>query len=159
MFPRLHGGRRLGAVVIALGLLVASTSNAFAHARYDWSEPANGATLDGQPFVLKAYFTQELTSKSSLRVLDAYGVQVDLGDGRVDLNDPDRKIMQVSLPALPEGQYTVEFAAESAEDGHVEPGTFGFGVGAAPAAGGGLPAGGTSALPLDGTEPFVLDAY
>ena len=98
MISAWHGGRRLGAVILALGLLLASTGNAFAHARYDRSEPADGATVDGQPFILKAYFTQELTSKSTLRVLDVSGVQVDLGDGHVDLNDPDRKTAPSSRP-------------------------------------------------------------
>ena len=162
MFPKLFGGRRLGAVMLALGLLVATTSNTFAHARYDRSEPAAGGMVDGQPFVLQAHFTQELTSKSTLRVLDANGVQVDLGDGHVDLDDPDRKLMYVTLPELPVGVYTVEYAALSAEDGHSEPGTFAFGVGTAPPAAGEpvyQPGGGSSPIPVDGAEPVVLDAY
>ena len=165
MFSLSRGGRRLGAVVLALGLLVATTTNAFAHARYDRSEPPAGGSVDGQAFVLKAYFTQELTSKSTMRVLDAGGVQVDLGDGHVDLDDPDRKIMYVSLPALPAGVYTVEFAAESAEDGHAEPGTFSFGVGMPPASASDpasaphTPTGGSLPLPVDGAETMVLDAY
>ena len=40
--------------------------------------------------------------------------------------------MYVHLPALPLGVYTVEYTAESAEDGHAEPGTFAFGVGMTP---------------------------
>lgn len=162
MMSFLHGGRRLGAVVLALGLLVASASNAFAHARYDRSEPPAGGMVDGHPFVLTAYFTQELTSKSTLRVLDANGVQVDLGDGHVDLNDPDRKIMYVTLPELPVGVYTVEYVAESAEDGHAEPGTFAFGVGMTPpgvADPAYQPSGGSSPLPVDNTDAMVLDAY
>src|SRR6185503_14409651 len=150
MISILHGGRRLGAVSLALGLLVASTSNAFAHARYDRSEPPAGSTTDGQAFVLKAFFTQELTSKSTMRVLDANGMQIDLGDGHVDLNDPDRKVMYVTLPELPVGVYTVEFSAESAEDGHAEPGTFAFGVGITPPSATGpanQPSGGSSPLP------------
>ena len=162
MLSLLRGGRRLGAVALALGLLVASTSSAFAHARYDRSEPPAGGMVDGQPFVLTAYFTQELTSRSTLRVLDANGVQVDLGDGRVDLDDPDRKIMYVTLPELPVGVYTVEYVAQSAEDGHDEPGTFAVGVGMAPPGATDpvyQPAGGSSPLPVDGADAMVLDAY
>ncbi len=91
--------------------------------------------LDGTPVVLKVYFSQELTSKSTIRVLDANGVQVDLGDGRVDLDDPIRKTMLVSLPELPVGLYTIDFSADSAEDGHEYPGTVVFGVGMVPPAG------------------------
>ena len=162
MLSRLRGGRGLGAVVLVLGLVLSSASDAFAHARYDRSEPPAGGMVDGQPFVLKAYFTQELTSKSTLRVLDTYGTQIDLGDGHVDLNDPDRKIMYVSLPELPVGVYTVEFAAESAEDGHTEPGTFAFGVGMEPPSAGQplqQPATGTSPVSPDCSASMALDAY
>jgi methionine-rich copper-binding protein CopC len=157
-----HGGRQVGAVVLALGLLVMSTGNAFAHARYDRSEPAAGSMVDGQSFVLKAYFTQELTSRSTLRVVDASGTQIDMGDGHVDLDDPDRKIMYVTLPALPVGVYTVEYTAESAEDGHAEPGTFAFGVGMTPPSASDpayQPSGASSPLPVDGAEAMALDAY
>lgn len=146
LFP----GRRIAAVLLALGLIVAtvaaSAGTVLAHARFDRAEPPAGSALDGTPFVLTAYFTQELTSRSTLRVLDANGIQVDLGDGHVDLNDPDRKIMYVSVPELPVGVYTVEYVAESAEDGHAEPGTFSFGVGKTPPTGE-LPA---DTTPLDG---------
>lgn len=127
-----RGGLALGAIVLALGLVVASTIPVFAHARVDRAEPAANSALDGSPFVLTVWFTQELTSRSTLRVLDANGIQVDLGDGYVDMNDPDRKVMYVSLPELPVGVYTVEATAESAEDGHTETETFMFGVGMAP---------------------------
>ncbi len=95
-------------------------------------------------------------------MLDANGVQVDLGDGRVDLNDPDRKIMYVSLPGLPVGVYTVEYVAQSAEDGHDEPGTFAFGVGMTPPSATDpayQPSGASSPLPVEGADGMVLDAY
>jgi methionine-rich copper-binding protein CopC len=158
MFPRLRGGRQLGAAVVGLGLLLASTTQAFAHARYDRSEPAAGAMVDGQPFVLKAYFTQELTSKSTIRVLDANGAQVDLADGHVDLDDPDRKVMVVSLPALPQGVYTVEWGSVSAEDGDPETGTFAFGVGMTPPSAE-QPASPPEAVPDDAFQGAVFDAY
>jgi copper resistance protein C len=130
MLLRLRRSRHVAAAaLVGLGLLLASSTHAFAHARYDRSEPASGAALDGSPFVLKAWFSQELTSKSTIRVLDANGVQVDLGDGHVDLDDPVRKLMVVSVPELPPGIYRVEYGADSAEDGHLYDGAFAFGVG------------------------------
>lgn len=140
MVRHLRGGRHAAAVIVALTLLVTSASSAFAHARYDRSEPPAGAALDGSPFVLRAYFTQELTSRSTIRVLDASGTQVDLMDGHVDLDDPDRKAMVVSLPQLPEGVYTVEFTTVSAEDGDDFTDRFAFGVGMAPPTASGQPA-------------------
>ena len=74
--------------------------------------------------------------------------------------------MYVSLPELPVGVYTVEYVAQSAEDGHDEPGTFAFNVGIAPPSAGEpveqpieQPAAGASTLPVDGAECTMLDAY
>ena len=129
MFRPFHRGRLTVIVLLAVGLLLVSTASVSAHARYDRSEPPSGSALDGDPFVLKAWFSQELTSKSFIQVVDANGAQVDLGDGKVDLDDPIRKMMTVSLPALPPGVYTVRYGADSAEDGHLYEGAFAFGVG------------------------------
>ena len=157
MISRLRVVRGLGAAVVGLSLLLASSTQAFAHARYDRSEPPSGSMVDGQPFVLKTYFTQELTSKSTVRVVDANGAQVDMADGRVDLDDPDRKLMVVSLPALPVGVYTVEWVSVSAEDGDPETGTFAFGVGMAPPSAG-QPAD-APAIAAEAFDGVVMDAY
>jgi len=127
---------------LAFGLFVATVSGAFAHARYDHSDPDVTVALDGAPFVLRAYFSQELMKASTLSVVDASGAQVDLGDGRVDVDDPDRKVMLVSLPQLQPGLYTVQWTTVSAEDGDTENGTFAIGVGMTPP---------TGLAPADGT--------
>ncbi len=57
---------------------------------------------------------------------------MDLGDGRVDPDDLERKTMLVTLPPLPPGDYWVYYLAASAEDGHDEAGSFTFGVGVVP---------------------------
>lgn len=158
MIHRLRGGQQLAAAIVGLGLLLASSGQAFAHARYDRSDPPAGAMLDGQPFVLRAYFTQELTSKSTMRVLDANGAQVDLADGHVDLDDPDRKVMVVSLPALPTGVYTVEWGTVSADDGDSETGTFALGVGMTPPDANG-PTEVPDAQPGEAWESVAFDAY
>ncbi len=132
MMSRKQLAGALGALVLALGTLGALTGPAFAHARYVSHEPALGAAFDGSPVTLKVYFSQELRLASMVKVSDANGVQVDLGDGRVDPDDPDRKAMLVSLPQLPAGVYTVEYIAVSAEDDHSEYGSFAIGVGMDP---------------------------
>ena len=132
MFLRVRSGRRLAALTLAVGMFVASVSGVSAHARYDHADPDVSVALDGNPFVLRAYFSQELMKASTIRVVDTAGTQVDLGDGRVDTDDPDRKAMVVSLPALQQGVYTVEWNSVSAEDGDPETGTFMFGVGVTP---------------------------
>lgn len=133
MFSRLRRGRHVAAAaVVGLGLLLATSNHALAHARFDHSDLPPDSTVDGQPFTLKAYFSQEMTSKSGIKVVDANGAQVDSADGHLDLDDPDRKVMVVTLPALPTGVYTVQWNSVSAEDGDPADGTFTFGVGMAP---------------------------
>jgi methionine-rich copper-binding protein CopC len=133
MFSRLRRGRHIvAAAVVGLSLLFASSGHALAHARYDHSDLPPDSMVDGQPFTLKAYFSQEMTSKSTMTVVDANGTQVDNADGHLDLDDPDRKVMVVTLPALPTGVYTVQWNSVSAEDGDSADGTFAFGVGMAP---------------------------
>ena len=126
--------------IAAAAMLTIGTIPTFAHARYDRSEPPAGSMVDGTPFMLRAWFSQELMKASTIDVVDEAGNQVDLGDGRVDLDDPDRKLMLVSLPALPTGVYTVRWSTLSAEDGDWDSGTFTFGVGVMPPATGAQPA-------------------
>ena len=129
--------RSLLAASLAIGMVIASVGGASAHARYDHSDPVAGAALDGTPFVLRTYFSQELMKASTIQVVDDAGTQVDLGDGHVDLDDPDRKTMLVSVPELQPGVYTVKWTSVSAEDGDQAAGHFSFGVGMAPPDGGG----------------------
>ena len=134
MISRKQIASSLGTLVIALSTFGASTGPAFAHARYVSHEPGLGASFDGAPVTLKVNFSQELRLASMVKVSDATGTQVDLGDGRVDQDDPDRKAMLVSLPQLEAGVYTVEYIAVSAEDDHSEYGSFAVGVGMDPPA-------------------------
>ena len=122
--------------LLSLPLVVAAVTSPptpiYAHARYDYSDPAAGTMVDAAPSIVRAWFTQELMLRSSIAVTDEAGNQVDLVDGRVDPDDPDRKVMLVSLPPLPNGVYWVYYNAVSAEDGHEEGGFYSFGVGMTP---------------------------
>lgn len=76
------------------------------------STPKNGDLLAESPPEVTAQFSEELVSgESTLIVINAQGVQVDNGDGGVDLNDPDHASMLVTLPLLPDGVYTVQWHA------------------------------------------------
>ena len=119
-------------LLAALALAVLSAPTTRAAARYAGSDPAAGTVVGPDPFVLRAWFTEELTSTSTIAVVDAAGRHVDLGDGRVDLDDPDRKVMVVSLPALPTGVYAARWVTVSAEDGSTAAGALAFGVGVVP---------------------------
>jgi copper transport protein len=110
-----------------------------AHAEYDHSDPADGATLVTPPSMVKVWFTEGVKSGagSSLKVQNSAGQQVDNSDSKVDTSDPDRQIMTVSLrPGLPSGTYTVAWNTVSADDGEADQGDFSFSVrsAAAPAA-------------------------
>jgi copper resistance protein C len=124
----------LVASVMGFALLAVGAGQAFAHARYDYSDPPAGSMVEAGPFVLKVWFTQELMKASTIVVVDPAGAQVDIGDGRVDLDDPDRKVMLVSVPEVPAGVYTINWVSVSAEDGDEESGTFTIGIGVMPPA-------------------------
>ena len=105
----------IAALALALAGLCAPTT--LASSRYDRSDPPAGAMIGPGSFVLRAWFSEELASSSTITVADDAGQQVDLGDGRVDLDDADRKVMLVSVPELPTGVYAVNWTTVSAEDG------------------------------------------
>lgn len=75
------------------------------------SEPQAGAILSTPPQQVKAWFNEEMqTGESTLRVVAEDGTQVDLGDGGVDLSDPEHASILVNLPQnLPDGLYAVRY--------------------------------------------------
>lgn len=113
------------------GLMLMLPMAAGAHALLVKSEPSAGEPLDLSPQRLTAWYSQELESRmSSMRVYGPDGSQVDNGDGRVDLNDPDHLSMVVTLPeGLPPGDYSVRWNVVSAEDGDPTEGEFSILVG------------------------------
>lgn len=94
------------------------------------SSPANGALLGEAPEQISARFSEEIVfGESGLVVLNNNGEQVDNGDGGVDLDNPNRDSLLVTLPAsLPDGVYTVEWRVMLL-DGDVTEGAFTFTVG------------------------------
>lgn len=93
------------------------------------SNPANGDILAESPSEVMAWFAEELISgESAMTVFSAEGIQVDNGDGGVNLNDPEHASMIVTLPPLPNGAYTVQWHA-TLLDGDATDGAFAFAVG------------------------------
>ena len=77
---------------------------------------------------VEIFFSEPLEPElSSISVVDANNLIVDVGDVRVDPSDPTR--MTVSLRSLNDGVYTVTWKALSSIDGHQTVGTFPFAVG------------------------------
>ncbi len=118
------------ATLLAFGMTLALGSGpASAHAEYDRSIPAADSTVDTSPAQVGVWFTEEVTSATTLEVTGPEGTRVDAGDSALDLYDPNRQHVTVSLkPNLPPGEYTVKWTSVSAEDGDTATGEFAFGV-------------------------------
>lgn len=128
----LFAGNRLlllAAAVLAIAALGLSQGRfGSAHSEMERSEPPAGSTVVTAPTQVVAYFSQELdASGTTMSVLGPNGARVDLGDAAVDLCDPTRKRVTVSLPAnLLNGEYTVEWKTFSLEDSEEGSGAFTF---------------------------------
>jgi len=115
--------RRRRLVVAALGLLLLATP-AWPHASLVRSSPARRATLTTAPDRVQLWFNEAIEPKfSSVSVWDAAGQQVDVGDARVEPEDPKR--LSVGLKPLARGAYRVRFRVLSV-DGHVVESEFPF---------------------------------
>ena len=120
--------RILGLILIGL-LFLTSTVVAHGPNVLKSSTPANGDVLSQTPEKIKAWFYTELdTDETIFRVFNTQGKQVDSGDGGVDLNDPDHASLIVSVPALPDGVYVVQWSTVILNDGDSISGIFRFGV-------------------------------
>jgi copper transport protein len=119
---------QLGAVALALFILVASAGPAFAHANLVRSDPAPGSVLPTPPTQLVLSFTEALEGGfSGVEILDQSGRRIQPSGTTIAPSDP--KVMVVELPGLAEGIYTVGWRVLSAIDGHVTTGALIFGVG------------------------------
>ena len=122
--------KQVSAVLLLLVGLLMVPAVGYAHLVEMLSSfPENGAIITEAPGVITAVFNEEMQSDTSnLQVFDAAGNQVDNGSGGVDLNDPNHASMQVSVPSLAEGAYTVRWHVVLL-DGDGTAGAFNFFVG------------------------------
>jgi copper transport protein len=113
-----------------LAALVIFVTRAAAHAELVRSVPESNAVLAQAPAQVELFFSEGVDPTfSTIKVLNSSAAPVDHQDTRVDPADPTH--ITVSLPALPDGVYTVSWRALSAADGHVTFGAFPFTVGLA----------------------------
>jgi LPXTG-motif cell wall-anchored protein len=121
---------RRALIASALSLILATglVTLALAHALYTDSIPAANSTVTTVPTQLVAHFAEGIVpATASLTIVGPNGQRADKGDGHVDLTDPDRKTMIVSLkPGLTSGKYTVNWATVSSDDGDAANGSFVF---------------------------------
>ena len=116
------------ALLAALGWWLPFPSQAAAHANLASSDPPANSELETAPGRIIIWFTEPVEPDlSEIRVLDASGKQVDLGDSVVD--DLNPLAMSVGLSDVPDGTYTVAWKNVSTVDGHRVRGSFVFAVG------------------------------
>ena len=103
---------------------LALPATVWAHAFLDRSDPQVGSSLTNAPSEVKVWFTQELEPAfSSIVVQDAQGQEVDKKDRHLDAKN--KSLLEISLPPLPAGTYTVIWHVVSV-DTHRTQGRFKF---------------------------------
>lgn len=117
-------------VVAALILTIIAFGIANAHELTPISSsPAEGEVVQQPPSRVRLAFEEEISEDgSTLQVFDTQGNQVDLGNGGVDLDDPQHAALVVDLPDLVDGVYLVKWQI-TLTDGDVSLGDYQFGVG------------------------------
>ncbi|MGI8477575.1 MAG: copper resistance CopC family protein [Thermomicrobiales bacterium] len=103
-----------------------------AHATYDRSNPPANSVVPQAPGIVEIWFTEEITNGTTAHVVGPDGARADLGDATLDLYDPKRQHLTVSLrPSPGSGVYTVVWNTISGTDHDPAQGEFRFTVGAA----------------------------
>lgn len=123
--------RRLCACTVSLILSVAGGGSVSAHSELIDSVPATGAQVTEAPTTVRLTFSDLLGEGSKLDVLGADFQSVTSGPAVIDPRQSDS--MSVSLRPLEPGDYSVQYHAVEAEDGHSVDGSYGFRVLRAPA--------------------------
>ena len=99
---------------------------ACAHALLDKSEPARRAVLTHSPAHVRLWFNERLEPAfCELSVLDAEGRSATAGAARVSAQNP--KLLELTLPTLGSGVYTVQYKVVSV-DGHTVKASYTFTV-------------------------------
>lgn len=130
-----HRSRQLLLVAAALLFAFAGVRIASAHAKLKSTLPAAGSTVSAPERVVAVFANHAGldASVSVIKVMDAAGAQVDMGDSKLDPADTTGLTLMVSIkPNLADGVYSVSWEAGSPDA--IEDGTFDFTVKAGAAA-------------------------
>jgi copper resistance protein C len=112
--------------LLALALCgIVAAGPCMAHAKLQSSTPANNAHLTEAPKTLTLQFNEAAQLAVLKLVRDGKEVPVPL-----DKSAKPGQTFTLTLPALSPGNYTVQWSAVAADDGHVTKGSFAFSVGA-----------------------------
>ena len=156
---RLARATATAGVLLALALALAPAASA--HALLQSSDPAAGSTVGTAPSVIRLTFGEKADPRlSTVKVLDSAGQNHATGPATAATSNALE--LDVAVQGLGDGVYTVSWRTVSAVDGHSALGSFAFGVGVAPPAGGSTsvaPSNGLAAAsPLAGLARYLLYA-
>lgn len=102
----------------------------YGHAFVTNSNPSPSQSITVSPKQIDVYFSEPVDLRySDLKVLDSSGKQVEVG--KVSYKGNDELSLEVSVPVLKDGTYTVSTSVLSQIDGHVTENAFVFAVGQA----------------------------
>lgn len=119
--------RTVLSVGLAVVVVIATASLAFAHAQYASSTPAANATVASLPSTLQVTFTEELAS-IQFTITGPDGSNAAAGSASIDL--AHRTDASVGLRDAGPGQYTVVWHNVSSDDGDPNDGSFVFNLAA-----------------------------
>lgn len=121
------------AVVATLAIGLLAPYGASAHIVFQGAEPPADSVVAEVPATVSVLMSGEIAETgSTLTVAGPDGATADAGDGRLDLNDLDRRTLTVTLlPDLPDGTYTVTYTAFPTDGHEAAVGSYTFTVGAA----------------------------
>jgi methionine-rich copper-binding protein CopC len=118
--------RYVSIALVTAVLLGGGVRVGWAHAFPERADPRVGSVVRGSPDAIHIWFDGELEPAfCQVTVTDGSGQRVDRGDARVDAGG--RRLLQVSVPSLPPGTYSVHWAVLSI-DGHRTTGDYRFTV-------------------------------
>lgn len=106
--------------------LLFGVTAAHAHAQLERADPRVGSVISAAPAAITLFFTEKIEPAfSAVEVTDATGRRFDAGKIRVDRSNSSQA--QISLKAIPAGQYIVRWRVISV-DTHRTEGSFTFEV-------------------------------
>ena len=112
--------------VVLASSLFGAAAPAAAHALLAKSEPARRAVLTHSPARVRLWFNERLEPAfSKVSVEDASGRPVEQQPAQVAADD--RKLLELALPALTPGRYTVRYQVLSV-DGHTIKSSYSFSI-------------------------------
>ncbi|KRF45409.1 copper resistance protein CopC [Terrabacter sp. Soil811] len=113
--------RRLASALLALGLLVAVPTTAFAHDVLERTNPADGTSVTQLPGTVVLTFSEDPLEIGTQVVVTGPAGPVSSGSPTIE----GRDVTQALAPNAPGGDYTVSYRVTS-DDGHPVTGTFSF---------------------------------